>query len=172
MRQEEVVIAADTEPAAGAGLLDSERARAGEQPFQSAARRGTTARQEAAAPSGMGVPTEPLLPGAEEKRARRRDVEGGGSLVVPGLEVISISWFEEGALAGGVRVLQRLPGGDTLEVIHLPPDVEPGRLEPFADGKTGVLAVRGAGWVILRARLSVAELAELKARLDGAPGGK
>jgi hypothetical protein len=110
-----------------------------------------------------GRRTEP----ARREAARRNEDPETGSLVVPGLELISISWLEEGVVAGGVRVLQRLPEGDTLELIHLPGSVVPLDL-PGVAAKwwTQITVPRGAGWLVLRAPRSEEALRALLARLD------
>jgi hypothetical protein len=75
-------------------------------------------------------------------------------LVVPGLEVISVSWLSGADLDGAVRVLQRMERGDTLEIIHLPSGMDPAAMPPLpADGRTEVVMPRGAGWLVARARL-------------------
>jgi len=108
--------------------------------------------------------------GRETMRAADRADDGEpGSLVVPGLEVLSIVWREEGVAPAGVRVLQRLDGGGELELIHLPEGFEPGLVAPPATGVTELVVPRDQGWLILRAALDEAALRELLRRLDEAP---
>jgi anti-sigma factor RsiW len=108
--------------------------------------------------------------GRETLRAADRADDGEpGSLVVPGLEVLSIVWREEGVAPAGVRVIQRLDGGGELELIHLPEGFEPGLVAPPAMGVTELVVPRGQGWLILRASLDESDLRELLRRLDEAP---
>jgi hypothetical protein len=111
----------------------------------------------------------------DQSRARstrssdRIDGAETGSLVVPGLDVLSIVWREEGVTPAGVRVLQRLEDGGELELIHLPEGFEPDLLERPMDGVTELVVEREQGWLVLRAALDEAALAELLRRLDEAP---
>jgi hypothetical protein len=88
------------------------------------------------------------------------------SLVVPGLEVIDVLRIGEGTTFLGTRALQLLPTGDTLETAHLPPGVEPTVLPPLRTGWTEMIQPQSSGWLVMRARLSPAELAELLQRLE------
>ncbi|HET9949644.1 MAG TPA: zf-HC2 domain-containing protein [Longimicrobiales bacterium] len=88
------------------------------------------------------------------------------SLVVPGLEVIAVLPVGEGTTFAGMRALQRLPGGDTLEVAHLPAGVHPSTLPPPSDGVVELTRERGDGWIVLRARRSEAELLALLQGLE------
>jgi hypothetical protein len=100
--------------------------------------------------------------------AREDAVEpGGGSLVVPGLSVISVTWMEEAELVGAVRVLQVMEGGDTLELVHIPAGVDPAVLPAVGDGRTQLLAPRDGGWLVLRARTSAVVLSSLLRSLGG-----
>ncbi|MEX2466969.1 MAG: zf-HC2 domain-containing protein [Gemmatimonadota bacterium] len=99
------------------------------------------------------------------------DVDGAetGSLVVPGLDVLSIVWREEGVTPAGVRVLQRLDDGGVLELIHLPEGVAPEVLDPVEPGVSELAVPRGSGWLILRAPVGEDALADLLRRLEAAP---
>ena len=103
------------------------------------------------------------------RSADRADGSEPGSLVVPGLDVLSIVWREEGVTPAGVRVLQRLDDGGELELIHLPEGFEPDLLERPADGVTELVVERDQGWLVLRAALDEEALVELLRRLDEAP---
>jgi hypothetical protein len=92
---------------------------------------------------------------------------GGGSLIVPGLSVVSVARLEEAELAGGVRVLQLMENGDTLELVHIPAGVDPALLPAVGDGRTQLLSPRAGGWMVLRARASADVLAGLVRRLGG-----
>lgn len=101
------------------------------------------------------------------RRAAARAMSGGpGSMVVPGLELVSVDFVEiAGRDEGAVRVLQLLASGDTVEILHLPPGVSPDSA-PGEDGDRTRLEVEGSeGWVVLRARASDEELAALLERL-------
>ena len=93
--------------------------------------------------------------------------QAGGSLVVPGLSVVSVAWMEERDLLGAVRVLQLMENGDTLELVHLPAGVAPALLPPVGDGRTQVLSPREGGWLVVRARASAEVLSALLRRLEG-----
>jgi anti-sigma factor RsiW len=123
------------------------------------------------AESGSGLAASTF----DQSRARSTRQSGGvdgaetGSLVVPGLDVLSIVWREEGVTPAGVRVLQRLEDGGELELIHLPEGFEPDLLERPAEGVNELVVEREQGWLILRAALDEEALAELLRRLDEAP---
>jgi hypothetical protein len=93
--------------------------------------------------------------------------QAGGSLVVPGLSVVSVAWMEERDLVGAVRVLQLMENGDTLELVHLPAGVAPALLPAVGDGRTQVLSPREGGWLVVRARTSADVLSALLRRLEG-----
>ena len=89
------------------------------------------------------------------------------SLVVPGLEVLDVLPVGEGTTFAGVRALQRLPTGDTLETAHLPAGVDARALPPLPVGWSEVIRARGSGWLIMRGPLDEASLTELLQRLEG-----
>jgi hypothetical protein len=115
---------------------------------------------------GIGEPAATAF----RERAQPDEATGGppapGSLVVPGLEVLSIVWREEGVTPAGVRVLQRTEEGDTLELLHLPEGVDPASVPVAQPPLNELVVLRGTGWLILRAPLEREELRGLLARLD------
>ena len=103
---------------------------------------------------------------ANEAARGRADTEPEGSLVVPGLELVSVSWIESGAPRGSVRVIQLLESGDTLELLHLPAGSNPAELAVgAADGRTELVVPRSDGWLIVRAMLEGEALRQLVARM-------
>ena len=91
------------------------------------------------------------------------------SLAVPGLDVldvVAISWPRDAAAPAGVRVLQRLENGDTLELIHLPDGVDPSVVAPLDEHLNELVVRRPAGWLVMRAAVGAASLADLLHRLD------
>lgn len=92
-----------------------------------------------------------------------------GAVIVPGLPLISVERAPAGLPEGTVRALHRVEA-DTLEVLRLPPGLDPSSLTlAEGDGRTQVSVRRGDGWLVGRARLSSARIAELLARV---PGGR
>jgi hypothetical protein len=98
--------------------------------------------------------------------AREAGASEPGSLVVPGLEVLSIVWREEGVVPAGVRVIQRLADGRELELIHLPAGFDPSAVRPAEAGVNELVVPRDQGWLILRAALEEPELRLLLERMD------
>jgi len=94
------------------------------------------------------------------------DDEAPYSLVVPGLEVIDVR-FRGGVTPEGQVVRQRLASGETLEVIHLPVDVDPSTLEEAAPQDRELVLETGSGWIVMRAPVDRDELMELMTRLLG-----
>jgi len=98
-----------------------------------------------------------------------RDVASGEddtySLVVPGLSVLDVRFRGSGTRPEGQVALQQLESGDTLEVIHLPADLDPTSLEERAPGTNELVVRRSAGWIVMRASLADAQLMELMTRL-------
>lgn len=91
------------------------------------------------------------------------------SLVVPGLQVLSVTGLEGAGLMGAVRVRQLLTDGDTLELVHLPPGTDPSVIPPVPDdGRTELVQPRdGGGWLVARAHASREALLDLVRRMDG-----
>jgi hypothetical protein len=101
----------------------------------------------------------------QDSGRRRGGVEG--QLVVPGFELIFMEAIEVGSAAGGLRVVQRLTPGDTLELLHLPEGVQPSDLPAPGDEGLGQFSMSRDGlWVVARARRSGQELEVLLERLD------
>jgi hypothetical protein len=116
-----------------------------------------------------GISAEPAAPAAGgdgAAAADRSSAEEGVSLVVPDLEVIAVLPVGGGSTFAGVRALQRLETGDTLEVVHLPDGVEPSSLAPLRAGWSEIVRRRGSGWLVMRARLPEPSLVELLQRLE------
>jgi hypothetical protein len=101
-----------------------------------------------------------------DKAADRRGKVDSGSLVVPGLELIALLPVSEGSTFAGMRALQRLENGDTLEVVHLAQGVAPSTLGPLRAGSREIVLERGGGWIVLRAPRTQAELRALLQRLE------
>ena len=91
--------------------------------------------------------------------------EDSYSLVVPNLEVLEVRFRGPGVSPEGQVVLQRLESGDTLKVIHLPPEIDPSSLEERAPRDRELVVQRAAGWIVMRAPLSEEFLLELLERL-------
>lgn len=104
--------------------------------------------------------------GAAGDEARGDSASEPGSLVVPGLEVLSIVWREEGVVPAGVRVVQRLGDDHELELIHLPAGFDPSAVDPAERGVNELVVPRDRGWLILRAPLEESELRLLLERMD------
>ena len=87
--------------------------------------------------------------------------------MVPGLEVVSVSWVDlEGQTEAAVRVLQLMEEGDTLEVLHLPPGVDPSALPARpGDDRRSLVSPGVDGWIVLRARADRTRMEALLARL-------
>ena len=119
-----------------------------------------------AAPVASGLRMGAAAAGEAEEGARADEVSEPGSLVVPGLEVVSIMWREEGVVPAGVRVLQRLDDGELLELIHLPAGFDPDAVEVAEPGLGELVVPRDQGWLIMRAPLAAEELRALLERMD------
>jgi hypothetical protein len=102
-----------------------------------------------------------------ERRGRAAEEKEEGSLVVPGLSVVSVAWLEGPEVEGVVRVIQLLESGDTLEILHLPAGMDPSVLAPLRDGRTELVAPRGGGWLVVRAIASRAILQGVMERMNG-----
>ncbi len=112
---------------------------------------------------------DPDVPGPERFLGQAaEEKEEDGTLVVPGLAVVSVEWLEGYERMGAVRVLQLLESGDTLELVHLPVGTDPSVLEPVSGGRTELVAPRGAGWLVVRAVASREDLQSVLERMNGA----
>ncbi|MEX2048394.1 MAG: hypothetical protein WEB90_02335 [Gemmatimonadota bacterium] len=115
---------------------------------------------------------EPALAGALTRsapgsvQAERVADDDAVSLVVPGLEVLDVLPVGEGTTFAGMRALQRLQSGDTLELMHLPGTVSTASLPPLRVGWSELVRERGEGWLVMRAPVPEATLAELLLRLE------
>ena len=108
------------------------------------------------------------LPGAlrgnDDPPEERADTGESYSLVVPDMEVLDVR-FRGDVRPEGQVVLQRLPSGDTLEVIHLPPEIGPGSLEPAGPSEREIVLKTASGWIVMRAPVDEDQLRELMSRL-------
>jgi len=98
-------------------------------------------------------------------RDEPRDADSG-SLVVPGLELIAVLPVSEGRTFAGMRALQRLENGDTLEVVHLAEGAAPSTLPSVRADNREIVLERGAGWIVMRAPRTEEELLALLQRLE------
>ena len=136
------------------------------------------ASRAAPAPTGVGIqqpggdPAGPEVPelftGPAEVAARAGAPEGAADLdealdlTVPGLEVLRVEWAEVAPGQRGLRVLQRLSGGDTLEVRFVRSAVGDTTVDPLTGlvsaplraGWSQVVRVHRDGWLIARAPLA------------------
>ena len=117
--------------------------------------------------ASVAAPTVGLAPArnASETRDAATSEDDTYSLVVPGLAVLDVRFRGSGTRPEGQVALQRLESGDTLEVIHLPPDLDPVSLEERSPGTNELVVRRSAGWIVMRAPLPDARLMELMTRL-------
>lgn len=120
--------------------------------------RTTAAEREAVADRAAGAP-------AAAVGELAAPAGGGLPLGVPGLPVIAASRSHAGSGGTLVRVLQRFPEGDTLEVMHLLGGADPGSLPALDPSRTEVTVPASDGWLVLRARRGGAFLRELAERL-------
>jgi hypothetical protein len=153
--------ARQVEPARVQERLDS-AARAAESRRRVSADQVVTSAIDAAAPAAPSLQRA----GATNEVERDRADEETESLVVPGLEVLTVENLGEGTAFAGTRSLQRLASGDTLEVIHLPEGVDPSLLAPLAQGRSQVVRQHVDGWLVMRAPLSLIDLERLLERLE------
>lgn len=110
--------------------------------------------------------------GAPAFRRRAADeeidqIEEPVSLVVPGLEVLDVLPVGQGTVFAGVRALQRLESGDTLELVHLPETIDPSLLPLLRPGTSELVLQAGSGWLVMRAPVTERYLQELLQRLEG-----
>jgi hypothetical protein len=149
-------------------LLDSlGRGRAGraEAPTQGTLTAVTPAASRPDAPVAEGaVRLDAAVSDLTRTPARR-----SGSLMVPGLPVLSMTPLDAEGLPGAVRVLQRMADGDTLELVHLPAGLSTSALTPVEDGRTELVLPRDGGWLVARAHAERDILRELVRRM--AEGG-
>lgn len=117
----------------------------------------------------VSAPTAGLVLGRTGGDGDARDEittdEDSYSLVVPGLRVLDVRFRGTGTRPEGQVALQLLESGDTLRVIHLPAELSPDSVEAGPAGDNELVMQRSAGWIIMRAPLSEAELMELMTRL-------
>lgn len=122
------------------------------------------------------APTEDLARRAQaptEREAPRTEITsfagrgGARMLVVPGLEVLSLTDLRGEGLEGALRVRQRLDGGDTLEIVHLPAGLDPSALPPVREGLTELVLARDGGWLVVRGAAARERLLELIRGMEG-----
>jgi hypothetical protein len=170
------VVASRPEPVEFGALVPSDKARSAGAGSAALARSRLLPTSGGADPASDAVVRQATLPtfaftapgGGKAIAGVDREPEAPASLIVSGLQVVDVSWLEPEGAGGGVRVLQLLDSGDTLELIQLPagssrPQV--GDLPP--DGRTQIVQVRNGGWLIARARLPRSALKTLVDRLGG-----
>ena len=89
-------------------------------------------------------------------------------LVILGLRVLDVVARGDGTVPMGQRALQLLESGDTLELVHLPEGIDPSMLTAVDEGRNELVHHHegDAGWLVLRAPVSLEELEELLQRLE------
>jgi hypothetical protein len=106
------------------------------------------AQVEAGLPTSRSIAEEQESPSlGVERRARRADQPlvlpvGGGTIMIPGLEVRSVE-FDSSSPTSGVRIVQVLPGGEALELFYL--RSADGTADEAGPGARGG-ASAGVGW--------------------------
>ena len=118
-----------------------------------------------------GISADAASAAAVRQRAeneRTPQDEENESLVVPGLYVFDVLPVGQGTTFAGMRALQRLESGDTLELVHLPEAIDPSFLPPLRPGMSELVRRRGEGWLVMRAPVTERYLEELLQRLEGA----
>ena len=110
------------------------------------------------APLGRSADAADVPPAVAEE-------EESYSLVVPNLEVLEVRFRGAGVESEGQVVLQLLESGDTLQVIHLPPEMDPSALDEPAGGHNQLVVQRSTGWIVMRAPLGDATLLGLMEQL-------
>lgn len=103
--------------------------------------------------------------GSSDARDATAATDDSYSLVVPGLPVLDVRFRGSGTRPEGQVALQRLESGDTLQVIHLPLDLDPAALEERPQGINELAMKRSTGWIVMRAPRDDAQLMELMTRL-------
>lgn len=137
---------------------------------------GIGVRQPTSGSAGGGMPQlfagrADISPGAEAVNGIA-DPDEALDLAVPGLEVLRVEWSAVAPRQPSLRVLQRLPGGDTLEVrfVRAPPgDIIGDPLAlltsvPLEAGWSQFVKAHGDGWLVARAPLAREELEVLVER--------
>ncbi len=172
---------ADAQAGAAAGFgaavagLDSQKTDAARvQERLDSAARAAESRRRIAADQVVTSTLDAAAPPAPLQRGRAannqaEDVEreeGSASLVVPGLPVLDVLPVSEGTAFAGVRALQRLESGDTLEVFHLPEGIDPSLLAEPASGTSQLVRQTPEGWLVMRAPLTMLQLEQLLERLQ------
>ncbi len=152
LRQERSAVAVAPDPTAGIGI---QRARPGS--------------------VGAGVPklfVEGRAATGSAAATVEADLDEAKDLIVPGLEVLLVEWSDVAPGRPGLRVLQRLASGDTLEVRFVRSggaaadavtDPLAALLETMPVGWSQVVKDHRDGWLVARARLPREELAALVA---------
>lgn len=87
------------------------------------------------------------------------------SLVVPGLEVVSVTNLGLGTTASGVHVVQRLATGALVDIWHLEPEVDRDVLPAHPAEVEEVAELTENGWIVIRGATTQDELARLLAFL-------
>lgn len=105
-------------------------------------------RQAAGAPAVDSSPAAESFPGAFPR-------------AIPGYEVVSITNLSSGEDAVGVSVVQRLPDGRMIDVIHLEANVDPSILPDEEDARNEIRVETSQGWILLRGPLAPEELGAL-----------
>jgi hypothetical protein len=131
--------------------------------------RRVAAQQDVVISSGIAADAA-SSPAARQRAENERSPadEESGSLVVPGLYVFDVLPVGQGTTFAGMRALQRLESGDTLELVHLPEAIDPTFLPPLRAGMSELVRRRGDGWLVMRAPVTERYLEELLQRLEGA----
>jgi hypothetical protein len=118
----------------------------------------------AAPPLGIATFGRPADFGAPADRDEEEDEESY-SLVVPDIEVLDVRFRGTGVRPEGQVVLQRLASGDTLRVIHLPPEIDLSSIEELASGRRQLVVQTSTGLIVMRAPVGEEALRELMGRL-------
>ncbi len=141
------------------------------------ARTGSSLALSSAAPTSAPQPFAGSADVGTSMRAGDVDVTAADpdealDLTVPGLDVLRVEWSAVAPRQPGLRVLQRLESGDTLEIrfVRFPigdTDTDPLAIltsTPLRAGWSQVVRVHGDGWLVARARLAREDLEALVAR--------
>ena len=87
-------------------------------------------------------------------------------LVVPGLEFLDLRQRGDRRPEGQL-VLQRLESGDTLQIFHLPVEIQPASLEAADPADRELVLQLANGWIVMRAPVEELELLALMEGLLG-----